>query len=138
MPFEDASFALVIDRHEAFDAPEVARILRRGGTFLTEQQGTLDGLAAEFGMSPRFPDVTLARCRREIEDAGLLVERGEEWSGRTTFADVGALVYFLKAVPWEAPDDFSVERYRGVLLDLHRRQRLSFAVSWFVIQARKP
>jgi hypothetical protein len=82
--------------------------------------------------------VTLERCSRQVRDAGLIVERGEEWIGRTTFADVGALVYFLKAIPWEAPDDFSVERYRDVLLDLHRRRRLSFGVRWFVIQARKP
>ncbi len=138
MPFEDASFALVINRHEAFDAREVARILKRGGLFLTEQQGTLGGLAAEFGMRPRVPPVTLESCSREIRDAGLILERGEEWVGRTTFADVGALVYFLKAVPWEAPDDFSPERYHDVLLALHHRQRLSFAVQWFAIQARKP
>jgi SAM-dependent methyltransferase len=138
MPFEDESFELIINRHEAFDAAEVARILKSGGTFLTEQQGTLDGLAAEFGMRPRVPHVTLESCSREIAAAGLIVVRGQEWVGRTTFADVGALVYFLKAIPWEAPDDFSIDRYRDVLLDLHRRQRLSFAVQWFVVQVRKP
>lgn len=138
MPFEDESCALILSRHEAFDAQEVARILRRGGRFLTQQHGELGGLAAEFGMSPNFPDVTLELCSQAVRDAGLVIERGEEWVGRSTFADVGALVYYLKAIPWEAPDDFSVERYRDVLLNLHWREKLTFEPEWFVILARKP
>src|SRR5215207_8474199 len=36
MPFDDNTFALIINRHEAFDAKEVARILQPGGIFLTQ------------------------------------------------------------------------------------------------------
>ena len=38
------------------------------------------------------------------------------------YTDVGCLVYYLKCISWEIPD-FSVDRYRNVLLSLHKRMR---------------
>jgi len=35
LPFRDGAFALVIDRHEAFNAREVARVLAPDGVFIT-------------------------------------------------------------------------------------------------------
>jgi len=37
LPFLDGTFALVIDRHEAFNAREVNRVLTSSGVFLTQQ-----------------------------------------------------------------------------------------------------
>jgi hypothetical protein len=37
---------------------------------------------------------------------------------RAEFFDVGAVVYFLRKVIWTVPD-FTVERYRDRLLDMH-------------------
>ena len=37
---------------------------------------------------------------------------------RATFADVGAVVYFLRLVIWIVPD-FSVGKYRDRLADMH-------------------
>jgi SAM-dependent methyltransferase len=37
LPLDDASFDLVINRHESYDAREVLRVLRPGGTFVTQQ-----------------------------------------------------------------------------------------------------
>ena len=39
LPFEDSSFSLVVSRHESYVASEVARVLRPGGLFLTQQLG---------------------------------------------------------------------------------------------------
>ena len=36
LPFRDGAFALVANRHEAFRAAEVSRVLRPGGTFVTQ------------------------------------------------------------------------------------------------------
>ena len=36
----------------------------------------------------------------------------------TRFYDVGAIVYYLKAIPWQIPD-FSVERYFERFLEVH-------------------
>lgn len=39
MPFADASFDLVLNRHGAYDAAELWRVLKPGGIFLTQQVG---------------------------------------------------------------------------------------------------
>ncbi len=139
MPFDDHSFALVMDRHEAYDALEIARILRPGGVFVTQQVDGRepDDFRAPFGHRSDYLHVNLQNCRRELEAAGLRIERAEEWAGKATFSDMGALVYFLHAAPWSAPDDFCVQRYGDALLRLHReRQPLSFTIRRFILQAR--
>jgi SAM-dependent methyltransferase len=40
LPFEDKAFDLVLNRHTEFDAKEVWRILKPGGTLLTQQVGS--------------------------------------------------------------------------------------------------
>lgn len=103
-----------LHRHSSFNAAEVARILKPGGTFLTQQ---IDGwwahdLMAVFGVEPQWPDETLANCVTWIEDASLTIMKVEDWSGVFTFTDVGAIVYYLKAAPWLVPG-FSVETHLG-------------------------
>jgi hypothetical protein len=46
-----------------------------------------------------------------------IIEQREELF-TTRYLDVGALVYYLKAVSWEIPD-FSVDRYFDKLLEIH-------------------
>jgi len=141
MPFPDGSFDVVLNRHESYDAGEVARILAPGGVFLTQQVGGDNDaeLYSWFGHSPESPDVTLINHRSRLEAAGLQIERAEDWSGRAVFADVGALVYYLVNVPWEAPPDFSVDRYGTCLLDLHRSGTpIVTTARRFVLIARQP
>ena len=78
MPFDEGIFALIINRHEAYDAIEVARVLRPGGHFLTQQVDgrDLDDMVALFGSDSAYQHVNLANCRREVEQAGLLVDAG--------------------------------------------------------------
>ncbi len=141
LPFPDNDFAAIINRHEAYDGLEIARVLRPGGVFLTQQVDgrDLDDMLAIFGVQPAYTHVNLTNCRHELEDAGLIIERADEWAGYSTFDDVGALVYFLHNAPWDAPEDFSVERYADQLLELYRnRQPLRFTSRRFVLKARKP
>ncbi len=140
MPFADNTFALVINRHTAFDAFEVARILKPGGVFLTQQVDgrSMADLSSVFGREPPHPQVTLMICGEEVKQAGLTLEFAEESLGQMRFTDVGAFVYFAHAAPWEVPTDFSVERYTAQLLEMHTRERLSFKMGHFIIQARKP
>jgi hypothetical protein len=140
MPFDDGSFALILNRHEAYDAVEVARVLHSGGHFLTQQVDGRDPaeLLTVFGLTSSYLHINLESCRHELEQAGLHIERAADWQGRATFSDVGAFVYFLHAAPWSAPPDFSVERYADVLLKLHRdRQPLAFTIHRFFILAHK-
>jgi SAM-dependent methyltransferase len=139
MPFADATFDVVINRHEAHDAREVARILKPGGAFLTQQVDDHDllDLYGRFGAVITDPPVRLGYCVELVREAGLVVERTEEWQGHATFSDVGAVVFFLHALPWNV-SDFSVDRYADALLALHRSGSLTFTVGRFVIQARRP
>ena len=62
LPFADGEFDLVLNRHGEFDAREVARVLREGGAFLTQQTSGMWAwdLQAAFGASPQTPDVSAA------------------------------------------------------------------------------
>lgn len=141
LPFADGRFDVVLVRHEAYVASEVARVLTPGGMFLTQQ---VDGRDLSetidlFGGSLRYPDVTLARLRAEAEAAGLFVDDARDWTGTLTFADVATLVSYLRMVPWQVPDDFTVDRYADVLLALHPSGRpLVFTRRRFVLRARLP
>lgn len=142
MPFEDATFDLVLNRHGGFKAVEMHRILKPGGGFLTQQVGgdNLGDLVDAFGAGLAYPDHTLARFRDELAALGCEVRRAEEWRGDVTFLDVGALVYFLKAVPWVVTG-FDVERHADALMALHARLvadgPLRFTYSRFLIEAVK-
>ena len=122
MPFDDGRFDLVLARHEAFDAAEVARVLAPGGVLLTQQVGGDDAAEAHalFGAPSAYPDMLLPVVAASVAAAGLEVEESASWSGTTRFDDVGALVRYFRMVPWDVPEDFGVDRYADVLLDLHR------------------
>jgi SAM-dependent methyltransferase len=139
MPFDDARFDVVLDRHESYVAAEVFRVLAPGGVFLTQQ---VDGRDFEeshrlFGGSTGYPHITIQHLRAEAEAAGFVVERAEEWAGTMRFADVGAFVSYVRIVPWQVPDDFSVDRYADVLLRL-TPDDLVFTQRRFVMVCRRP
>lgn len=142
MPFRDASFDLVLNRHGGFRAKEMHRILKPGGVFLTQQVGgdNLADLTAVFGAALPYPDNILDRVRDEFVALGCEIRRAEAWRGDVTFADVGAVIYFLKAVPWVV-EGFAVERHLDELEALQARlddgQPLQFTYTRFLIEAVK-
>jgi SAM-dependent methyltransferase len=143
LPLRDGRFDAVLDRHEAYDPLEVGRVLAPGGVFLTQQVHgrSHSDLLGHFGTEPHWPDVTPERLGAALQGAGLEVELARSWWGTISFADVGALVYYLRAIPWEVPN-FSVELFATELLELQQRLEhdgvLRFREGLFVIRARKP
>lgn len=142
LPFENEVFDLVIDRHTAFNITEVERILMPGGTFLTQQ---VDGrnfsdLSAAFDSQGPWTYFTLDFALEKINATNLVVEIAEEWSGKTTFKDVGTIVYYLKAIPWTVPG-FSVEKHWRHLVNLQQRlergETLAFQQKLMLLKARK-
>jgi SAM-dependent methyltransferase len=123
LPFDDDSFDLVVSRHPVRTCwPEVARVLMPGGTYFSQQVGpyTVYELT-EYFMGPqdgsrRDP----AKAKAAAEAAGLTVVDLRTASLPMEFFDVGAVIYFLRKVIWTVPD-FSVDRYRAKLRDLHAR-----------------
>ena len=142
LPFAYGEFDLVLNRHGEFDAREVARVLRDGGAFLTQQTSGAWAwdLQAAFGARPQTPDVSAAKFVPMLEDAGLTVADAQEWEGRLEFADVGAVVYYLKAVAWEVPG-FGVRKHFERLVALQERldagDGLSFYAGKFLIETWK-
>lgn len=142
MPFMDGEFDLVLNRHSGFNAAEVARILAPGGTFLTQQVHGLWALdlIEAFGAKPQWLDSTLDKYVPRLKAAGLTITDTRDWSGRLVFTDVGAIVYYLKAVPWLV-SGFSVETHLQNLLALQRQlengESLTFAARIYLIEAHK-
>jgi SAM-dependent methyltransferase len=122
LPFPDASFDLVASRHPTVVLwPEIARVLRPGGRYFSQQVGAgTNSELTDFMMGPqqigqaRSPD----RAVQAAQAAGLRVVDLRQESLRVVFDDVGAVVYFLRKVLWTVPG-FTVDGYRERLVCLH-------------------
>ncbi|PGH45171.1 SAM-dependent methyltransferase [Micromonospora sp. WMMA1996] len=145
LPFRDAAFDLVVSRHPVHTWwDEVARVLRPGGAYLSQQigPGTVRELSeAILGPLPppehRHPQAAVADARA----AGLTVVDLREATLRTVFHDIGAVVWFLRKVVWTVPG-FTVDRYRAQLRRLDERIRAEGPfvahARRFLIEARRP
>jgi SAM-dependent methyltransferase len=125
LPFAAEAFDLVTSRHPNSVAwSEIARVLRPGGTYLAQHVGpeTVSELVEYFiGPQPeawarRHPDNESAAARA----AGLEVVEMRVERLRQEYFDIGAVIYFLRKVIWAVPD-FTVDRYRDRLRELHER-----------------
>lgn len=125
LPFEDGFFELIIDRHESFDAAEVFRILKPGGRFVTQQVGPQNNREISERFQVRSPyHWTLQIGLAELEDAGFRIVGTKDELHNAAFSDVGALVYYLNAIPWEVPG-FSVQRNGTQLRTIHAQIQAS-------------
>jgi SAM-dependent methyltransferase len=144
LPFEGDFFDMVINRHESFAAEEVWRVLKPGGRFITQQVGAKihlrlnellqDEVASSYG------DWVLEKAVGELEGRGFeILEQREEYP-KTVFLDIGAIVYYLKAIPWQIPG-FLVAAYRERLRAVHEMIReeggLVVFSHLFYVEARK-
>lgn len=123
LPLPGSTFDLVINRHERFISAELARILRPGGHFITQQVGeqNLDELNRWLTGSGRGKKRSyLQTALSHLKAAGLRVTTVDEAFVEVRFEDVGALVYLLRAVPWQLPG-FSVATYKSRLRELHHQ-----------------
>ncbi|MEV4416405.1 class I SAM-dependent methyltransferase [Catellatospora sp. NPDC049609] len=123
LPLPDASFDLVLSRHEAYVPAEVHRVLRPGGTFVTQQVGgrDLEQLNAALGGPPHaYRDWDLDTAVRGVEQAGLIVLDAHEELVPAALHDIGAVVLLLRITPWQIPG-FDVDGYGPRLRDLHTR-----------------
>jgi SAM-dependent methyltransferase len=120
LAFRAGAFDLVVNRHEAFVADEVGRVLQTGGVFLTQQTTSGSG---EFhrllGLDPPpVEELTLALVLEQLTRAGFAIESTGEGVATTTFGDIGALAWYLSNVPWAVPG-FTIPGCRSALRRLH-------------------
>ena len=142
LPFQDGAFGLVANRHEAFRATEVARVLAPGGTFITQQVDfhSYDDLYPIVGMDvPEQPESWLPLAIRQLRDAGLTVQAAVRGAERHQLRDSGALVYYLRVVDWAVPG-YSLAACRPALQAAHETPEIwpvSFRQRHFLVVATK-
>jgi SAM-dependent methyltransferase len=123
LPFADAAFDLVSSRHPAtVHWSEIARVLEPGGIYFAQHVGDRANVEiAEYFLGSfepsngRHHDIEADRARV----AGLELVQCRNERLRLAFFDIGAVVFFLRKVVWTVPD-FTVDRYRQRLRDLHK------------------
>lgn len=144
LPFEDGVFDLVLDRHESYDLPEVYRVLKPGGFFLTQQVGGMNNRALSRRLTPEFQrgmlDFNLENEAPKFCRAGFRIMWSNQAYYPSRFLDVGALCWYAKACPWEF-GGFSVEKCYSRLLELQAgleaRGFLESLQHRFIIVAKK-
>ncbi len=145
IPYPDGFFDLVINRHESFSPAEVARVLRPGGHFVTQQVGGQNNLDLARRLLPHhqplYPDHHLDTFSKAAVDAGLEIIVGEEFFPMVQYYDVGALVFMASILTWEFPD-FSIDACFEELLTLHEELAQTGIITGiehrFLIVAQKP
>jgi SAM-dependent methyltransferase len=124
LPFGAETFDLVVSRHPVVVLwDEIARVLRPGGTYLSQQIGVgTNRELTEFMMGPQPVNRrrSAAAARAGAEAAGLEVVQLRECALRVEFFDLAAVVYFLRKVHWTVPG-FTPEGYDGALRRLHEQ-----------------
>ena len=145
LPFDNEEFDLVLNRHggvNAKSAKEIGRIISTGGIFFTQQVDgrNMEDLMKEFGAKPKWEFNTLTNITKQLKGVNFEIIKAKEWKGKTVFKDIGALVYFIKVVPWII-DDFSVKKHQATLERLQKRiekkGKLEFTARRFLILAKK-
>jgi SAM-dependent methyltransferase len=121
LPFRDAVFDLVVSRHPVRTRwDEVARVLRPGGTFLSQQIGPGTNRELSEAMLGPLPPPEPQSFDRLASAAGLEVVDLRAERLRVEFFDVAAVAYFLRKVVWTVPG-FTIDRFRPQLRAVHDR-----------------
>ena len=124
IPFGGAAFDMIINRHGDFNAPELYRLLKKRGIFVTEQVGgDNDRDLVEMvlpDIKKPWPHLYLKEQRKVFEEAGFHILRAEEAYRPIVFYDVGAFVWFARIIEWEFPG-FSVDRCFRQLLQMEKK-----------------
>jgi SAM-dependent methyltransferase len=124
LPFDDGSFDLVVSRHPTVVLwDEIGRVLRPGGTYLSQQVGAGSNREltdAMMGPQVVHPGRSTEWASASAQAAGLTVVDLQERALRVEFFDIAAVVYFLRKVLWTVPG-FTVKRYRPQLAAVHQQ-----------------
>ncbi|HEV6955741.1 MAG TPA: class I SAM-dependent methyltransferase [Promicromonospora sp.] len=128
LPFFDGQFSTVLSRFGPVDPAEVGRVLEPGGTFLTEQVDTRDGIALNKALGVPLgwdPDaVTVDVVADGLVAAGLEIVEATEHVGTRTFRDLSSVLWYLRRAAWQVPElaelsPGAVARHEAALRALH-------------------
>ncbi|MDQ0483061.1 class I SAM-dependent methyltransferase [Guptibacillus hwajinpoensis] len=122
LPFDNGQFDLILNQHESYSAIELRRISSSGGNIITQQVGGIDcyQINDKLGvpLNKEFQNWCLESALEELEASGFKIVESKEAFPVQRFYDIGALAYYLKAIPWQIPD-FSIQAYMNELYKVH-------------------
>jgi SAM-dependent methyltransferase len=113
IPFNDKHFDIIINRHGSYEIQDIKRTLKNNGIFITQQVGGLNGIDINtaFGIKTMDPvEWCLIKNMEMFKDIGMKIVEYGEHIGKMKFNDIGAVVYYLKCIPWQVKD-FSIDKY---------------------------
>lgn len=110
------SFDLVLNRHAPAFPDQIARVLKPGGFFITQQVGARNAVAicTLFGCGPGghyqpAPRQTVRDWVADFTARGWAVRAQGEYDVPYTYLDVASFLFWLQAVP--VPEDFDIARH---------------------------
>jgi hypothetical protein len=136
---------LILNRHGSFTGSELYRLLKPGGGFITQQVGGQNYAELNEALGDingyTYAGWSLAAAREQLTAAGFQILEAREDFPLVEFFDIGAVVYYLKGVPWQV-QDFTVEKYRDRLKAIHdeieAKGKFVVTAHRFLIEAQKP
>jgi SAM-dependent methyltransferase len=145
IPLPDSSLDLVLDRHGSYAEAELMRLLKPGGIFLTEQVGGQNCIQINQVLQDKVEFQYAYWTKDLITDqllaAGFELLSIQEEFPPGEFTDIGALVFYLRIIPWQVAD-FSVEKYHDRLYALHQDMLTHGPLRVYdhriLVEARKP
>lgn len=143
LPFRGATFDVVLNRHEELDPGEIGRILRAGGSFLTQQVGRdyWKELRMFFAGMQDFGDL-FGRYRNELKALGMTTIDAREHRTTVAYRGLEEITFMLCVTPWTIPGFDPLDRDLQALLDLERSLSTEGGIvlteSYFLIEARTP
>lgn len=151
LPFFDGQYSVVLSRFSTIDPDEVGRVLEPGGTFLTEQVDTRDGIVLNRALGVPLgwdPDaVTVDVISDGLVASGLEIVEATEYTGTRTFTDLSSVLWYLRSAAWQVPDlaglsRSAVARHEAGLRALHMHfatgNELVDEAPRILVRARRP
>lgn len=114
--FEDATFDAVLNRHSVVNPGEIARVLRPGGVFITQQVGprNAENVTRVFGCGPggqyrTQPGQDVDSLAKTFAALNCAIVCRAEYDVPYRYRDLESFLFWLKAIP--VPEDFDIDRH---------------------------
>jgi SAM-dependent methyltransferase len=147
IPFHNAFFDIIINRHDEYQLNQVYKALKPGGLFITQQVGHKNNLQLAqkvLGKDYKAKNEMIKpfeECVKEFKAHGFIVETQIEANVLTKYFDCYTLVYFCKIIEWEFPNfsvDAHIDNLRKINLEILENGYVEGQEHRWIIVARKP
>lgn len=124
LPLVQASFEVVTDRHAPFKAQEIARVLKNGGVFITQQvsEGDKQNIKRIFRRGQDYgkkPGTKKRRYIRELKHAGLRIIKACTINTTEYYKTMKDIIFLIANTPMIP--DFNIEKEQSKLAEIEEK-----------------